>query len=71
MSRALDQAKAMNQELDRMRRQASVMAFELKKMARGLGTAGSPAEPHWLDEMAQEIITRPRAFGTIPAPSIG
>ena len=56
MPRALDEAKAINEHLDRLRRTASVLAFELKKMARVLRDAEGPdAEPHSLDAMAREI----------------
>lgn len=71
MSRALDQAKALNEVLDGMRRSASVMAFELKKIARLLREreAEGRVEPHWLDEMAREISVGPGAFVTIPRPA--
>ena len=68
MPRPLDQAKAMNEELDGMRCHASVMAFELKKMVRMLREhdAEGPDEAHWMDEIAREISIRPGAFIRIP-----
>lgn len=65
MPRALDEAKALNEVLDGMRRSASVMAFELKKMARLLREhdAEGPGEAHWMDELA-----RSWPKGTPPSP---
>ncbi len=70
MPRALDQAKALNEDLDRMRRGSSVISFELKKIARALLAAEVPdVEPHWLDAMAREISLGSGPF--IPVPVSG
>ena len=57
MSRALEHAKVLNEDLERMRRVARVTTFELKKLVRTLQAAEGPsAEPHWVEALALEIV---------------
>jgi hypothetical protein len=57
MPRDIDEAKAMNEDLGRMRRGARALVAELNAIAVALRTKeGADDESHRLDEMAREIV---------------
>jgi hypothetical protein len=74
MLRAIDEAKALNEGLERLRSGAYDLVAALHEIGGVLNATGGPdAEPHWLEALAREISAarsprRSPVFDEVPSP---
>jgi hypothetical protein len=68
MARARDEAMALNEDLERMRREVRAVGADLKKIAAALRAAeGRGAEPDRLEPLTRVIAVGPRPVGPVAA----